>query len=240
MRRAHRLFDILQILRRRKMARASDIAEELEVSRRTIYRDIRDLITNGVPIDGEAGVGYILRPGFDLPPLTFSDQQIEALLLGARMVESWADAELAKAARDVIAKVRAVVPDGLRQNLDDVTLRAPADHFQERIEVDLAAVRRSVRNKSKIRFQYRDGGGLSTDRCVRPVLLAFYGPVWLLAAWCELRNAFRVFRLDRMSELVVLNESFRAERGKTVLDFLKQDAERRRMRLAAGQRGVHG
>jgi len=235
MRRANRLFEIVQILRRKKVARAVDIAQALEISRRTVYRDIRDLMASGVPIDGEAGVGYILRPGFDLPPLMFNEQQIAALVLGARIVESWADSELGRAAADVISKVRAVLPESQRQFIDDETLRAPADHFSEHVAVDRVALRRSVRCKLKIRFCYRDGDSRPTERCVRPLLLAFYGPVWLLGAWCELRQDFRVFRLDRMSKLMVLDEPFRAERGKGVREFLKQDAERRKMRLLTGR-----
>jgi predicted DNA-binding transcriptional regulator YafY len=240
MRRADRLFEILQILRRKKVARAADIARALEVSRWTIYRDIRDLMASGVPIDGEAGTGYILRPGFDLPPLMFDEREIAALLLGTRMVESWGDAELASAASDVIAKVRAVVTEPQRRGLDDITLRAPANHFSESIEIDRVALRRSIRTRFKIQFDYRDADNRMTERCVRPLLLAFYGPVWLLPAWCELRQDFRVFRLDRMSNLTVLREQFRAERGKTALDFLKQDAEQNGARLNQSQNGERG
>jgi predicted DNA-binding transcriptional regulator YafY len=232
MRRADRLFDILQILRRRKTARAADIAETLEVSPRTIYRDIRDMIASGVPIDGEAGVGYILRPGFDLPPLMFTEQQIEALLLGARIVQSWADPELANAAADVLAKVREVLPESRRRHIDALTLWAPDDHHRELIQIDQAALRRAMREQHKIRYCYRDLRERVSERVAWPLVMAFYGPVWLLAAWCELRRDFRVFRLDRMSALIVLEERFRAEPGKTALDFLKQDTERK-ARVAA-------
>jgi predicted DNA-binding transcriptional regulator YafY len=233
MRRADRLFEILQILRRKNVVRAADIAEALEVSRWTVYRDIRDLMVNGVPIDGEAGTGYMLRPGFDLPPLMFDEREIAALLLGARMVESWADPELAEAARNVVAKVRAVVPERQRRNLDDMTLLAPSNHFSESIAIDQIALRRSVRDRHKIRFGYSNGADRLSERYVRPLLLAFFGPIWLLPAWCELRQDFRVFRLDRMSKLQVLDEQFRSERGKTAIDFLKQDAGHKRS--AAGR-----
>ena len=240
MRRADRLFAILQILRRKKMARAADIAAALDVSPRTIYRDIRDLMAHGVPIDGAAGVGYILRPGFDLAPLMFNQPQLEALVLGARIVEAWADPELASAAGDVIAMVRAVVPPGLGQPIDEMTLWAPDNHYSRTIQVDGAALRRAVRDKRKIRFGYRDGEDRPTERYVRPLALAFFGPVWLLAAWCELRQDFRVFRLDRMSGLRVLDEPFRAERGKTARDFLARDAERRNARPAAPRPAAAG
>ncbi len=208
-------------------ARAADIAEALEVSPRTVYRDIRDMIARGVPIDGEAGVGYILRPGFDLPPLMFNEPQIEALLLGARIVQSWADPELADAAGDVIAKVREVLPEARRRHIDALTLWAPDDHHREPITIDQAALRRAMREQRKVRFRYRDLREQVSERVVRPLVMAFYGPVWLLAAWCESRRDFRVFRLDRMSRFAVLDERFSSERGKTAADFLKQDMERK-------------
>jgi predicted DNA-binding transcriptional regulator YafY len=237
MRRADRLFEILQILRRKKTARAVDIADELEVSIRTVYRDIADLMAQGVPIEGEAGIGYILRAGFDLPPLMFNETEIEALLLGARIVQSWADAELAKSAADVIAKVRAVLPGDQRPRIDALTLWAPADHAREPVSIDQAALRRAIRERRKVAFRYRaqsgDMAGKSSSRLVRPRLLAFYGPVWLLAAWCETRKDFRVFRLDRMSDMAVRVERFRAERGKTAADFLRADAAKRSRKRAA-------
>ncbi len=221
MRRADRLFEIIQILRRRKLARAQDLAEKLEVSERTIYRDISDLMASGVPIEGEAGVGYILRGGYDLPPIMFDEQEIEALVLGVRIVESWADPKLAEAAGNVIAKVEAVIPDRLRRHMAETALLAPADHRAEPIAIDPGDLRRAVRDRNKVHFSYRDAEERLTERSVRPLALAFYGPVWLLASWCELRQDFRSFRLDRMNELVVLEETFRLEPGKTIDDFLR-------------------
>ena len=209
MRRADRVFEIIQLLRRRKLARARDLADALEVTERTIYRDVRDLMASGVPIEGEAGVGYILREGYDLPPLMFNEQEIEALVLGVRIVESWADPKLAEAAA----------------NVAETALLAPADHFVEPVEVDPSELRRAVRGRLKVHFAYRDAEGKATARNVRPLALAFYGPVWLLASWCELRHDFRSFRLDRMSGLEVLGETFRPEPGKTIQDFLRRDAE---------------
>jgi predicted DNA-binding transcriptional regulator YafY len=227
MRRADRLFEIIQILRRKKATRAVDLAALLEVSERTIYRDISDMVSRGVPIDGEAGVGYLLRPGFDLPPLMFNENEIEALLLGARIVQSWADPELAAAAATVMDKVGAVLPESLRQQLDLARLWAPADHASETIKIDQAALRHAIRDQRKIRFTYQDIDGQSTERVVRPLIMAFYGPVWLLAAWCELRGGFRVFRIDRMSAFAPLETKFDAEPGQTAQDFLKQDASRK-------------
>ena len=222
MRRADRLFEIIQHLRRRKLVRASDLAAELEVSERTIYRDIRDLIASGVPIEGEAGVGYVMRAGFDLPPLMFSETEIEALMLGARIVESWADDELADAAADVIAKVEAVVPERLRTVMQNTSLLAPSEHFSRPVEFDLADLRAAIRDRRKVSFGYADGLGDETHRTVRPLSLAYFGAVWMLASWCELREDFRTFRLDRMNRFEILETTFRNEKGKTLKEFLER------------------
>jgi len=227
MRRADRLFEIIQILRRKKLTRAADLAALLEVSERTIYRDISDMVSQGVPIEGEAGVGYILRPGFDLPPLMFNENEVEALLLGARIVQSWADPELATAAAAAIDKVSAVSPEALRQQFDLVRLWAPAEHGRQVITIDQAALRHAIRDQRKIRFVYQDLRDSATERIARPLIMAFYGPVWLLAAWCETRDDFRVFRIDRMSDLAVLDATFEATPGQTAQDFLRQDAARK-------------
>jgi predicted DNA-binding transcriptional regulator YafY len=221
-RRADRLFEIIQHLRRRPTTRARDLADALEVSERTIYRDIRDLMASGVPIEGEAGVGYVLRAGFDLPPLMFKEQEIEALVLGARIVESWADNELAEAASDAIAKIEAVIPERLRGYMANTALLAPSLHFMEPIAFDLADLRRAIRNRRKIRFRYTDVVGQGSERTVRPLSLAYFGPVWVLAAWCELRDDFRTFRLDRMADFAVADDLFRQEPGRTLADFLKR------------------
>jgi predicted DNA-binding transcriptional regulator YafY len=223
LRRADRLFEIIQLLRRKPTVRASDLAETLEVSERTVYRDIRDLMASGVPIEGEAGVGYVLRAGFDLPPLMFKEAEIEALVLGARIVESWADRELSEAATDAIAKIEAVIPDRLRGYMANTALLAPPLHFMEPIRFDLADLRRAVRSQIKVHFRYTDVLGQGSERTVRPLSLAYFGPVWVLAAWCELRVDFRTFRLDRMEGFGVLEDHFRAEAGKTLHDFLKRD-----------------
>lgn len=225
MRRADRLFEIIQILRRKKFARAHDLAQGLEVSERTIYRDVRDLMAAGVPIEGEAGVGYVLRDGYDLPPLMFDEQEIEALVLGARIVESWADPQLARAAGDAIAKVETVIPARLRRHMAETALLAPANHFTEPMAIDPGELRQAIRHHFKVQLSYRDGQDRSTERTVRPLALAFYGPVWLLASWCELRSDFRSFRLDRIGQLRVLEESFQPEPGRTIYDFIRRDSE---------------
>lgn len=223
MRRADRLFEIIQILRRKGLMRARDLAALLEVSERTVYRDIRDLAASGVPIEGEAGIGYILRKGYDLPPLMFDEQEIEALVLGARIVESWADAELARAAANVIAKVETVVPERLRRHMAETALLAPENHFMEPIPFDPGVLRKAIRRRCKVHFRYRDGDEQETERSVLPLALAFFGPVWLLASWCELREDFRSFRLDRIHEFTVLSETFQPEAGKMIQDFFRSD-----------------
>ncbi|WP_193367745.1 helix-turn-helix transcriptional regulator [Pelagibius marinus] len=234
MRRADRLFQIVQELRRRKLVTARHLATVLEVSERTIYRDIRDLAASGVPIEGEAGVGYVLQRGYDLPPLMFTEEEIEALVLGARIIESWADPALAKAAGDVVAKVEAVLPDNLRDHVSRTPLSAPADHRAAPLSVDAAAIRAALRSRHKLHFHYCNAEARASERSVRPLALAFYGPVWLLIAWCELRDDFRAFRLDRMERMTVLDERFAEERGKTLRDFVAVDRARRAAKVAQG------
>jgi predicted DNA-binding transcriptional regulator YafY len=232
MRRADRLFEIIQHMRRKQTVKARELSESLEVSERTIYRDVRDLIASGVPIEGEAGVGYVLKAGFDLPPLMFKEQEIEALVLGARIVESWADAELAAAATDAIAKIEAVIPDQLKVYMANTALLAPCAHYMAPISFDLAELRRAVRSRLKVRFRYTDVLRQGSERTVWPLSLAFFGPVWVMAAWCELRADFRTFRLDRMEDFSVTQEPFKSERGKTLHDFLKRPSTWTRGALA--------
>ena len=176
MRRADRLFEIIQFMRRKDLVRARDLSDALEVSERTIYRDIQDLIASGVPIEGEAGVGYVLKAGFDLPPLMFKEQEIEALVLGARIVESWADAELAAAATDVIAKVEAVIPDRLRGYMANTALLAPPHHYMETDQLRLAELRRALRSQLKVHFRYRDALAEPSERTVRPLSPGLFRP----------------------------------------------------------------
>lgn len=223
MRRADRLFEIIQFMRQRPLTRARDLAEKLEVSERTIYRDIADLMATGVPIEGEAGIGYVMRAGYDLPPLMFKEAEIEALVLGARIVQSWADQELAEAAGNVIAKVEAVVPEALRTFMTNTALLAPSLHYMEPIGFDLAELRGALRDRFKVDIDYEDAYGDFTSRLVRPLSLAYFGPVWVMAGWCELRQGFRTFRLDRISRFEVTGEIFAQEPGKSLKDFLARD-----------------
>lgn len=224
-RRADRLFDIIQRLRRGGLVRARDLAEELEVSERTIYRDIADLMASGVPIEGEAGLGYLLRDGYDLPPLMFTEDELEALVLGARMVQSWTDPDLAKIAATALSKIDSVLPEHLQRFREDSLMLAPKRRTWGDMAVIMRDLRNAVRNRKKITITYKDAAGSDTQRTVRPLGLSMYGPEWHLAGWCELRNDFRTFRLDRLSAHDVLGESFRDEAGKRLRDYFNRYVE---------------
>jgi len=193
----------------------------LEVSERTIYRDIRDLSLSGVPIQGEAGVGYALPRGFDLPPMMFTAEEIEALVLGARIVASWTDRSLAKAAQGVLTKVGAVLPDRLKPNVDRTSLFAPKRQLPPAVLAHLAAARTAIGERRKIHMTYEQPSAQPTERTVQPLGLFFWGSVWTMAAWCELRRDFRSFRLDRMQKVVVRRESYESAPGRTLEDFFR-------------------
>ncbi len=208
MRRADRLFQLVQLLRARRFITAAELADALQVSQRTVYRDVRDLIASGVPIRGEAGVGYQLQRGYELPPMTFTTPELEALALGARMVESWGDPELAQAARSVLTKVEGVVPEPLRQVMLETALFAPTRRVAASFAERLGDIRRAVGERRKLRVQYVRRDGEPSDRVVRPLGLYFWGMSWSLAAWCELRGDFRNLRLDRIQDQEVLDAHF--------------------------------
>lgn len=221
MRRADRLFRIIQLLRgRRGAVTARWIAERLEVSERTIYRDIRDLIGSGTPIEGEAGVGYTLRSGYDLPPLMFDTDELEALALGARVVAAFGDDDLADAAARVLDKVETVLPERLEGALEGAALFAPRMKRGAEMSARLVDVRLALGEKRKIHMRYGRADGERSERVVRPLGAFFWGHAWTLSAWCELRGDFRNFRLDRIDSLE-LGEVFDDEAGKTLRDFLK-------------------
>jgi len=225
MRRADRLFQLIQLLRRRNVATAQWLAGELEVSERTIYRDVRDLVLSGVPIEGEAGVGYIMRRGFDLPPLMFTEAEIEAMVLGARVVTSWGDAGLARAAGDALARVESALPDRLKQKLEKTPLFAPGFHVPPRVAGSLTALRNAIDEHRKVQLAYTSGKEEDTERVVRPLGLFFWGSSWSMTGWCELRDDFRSFRLDRMRGLQPLRERFHDEPGRTLEDYFARQGE---------------
>lgn len=223
MRRADRLFQIIQFLRTRRVTTAMWLAERLEVSERTIYRDIKDLILSGVNIEGEAGVGYVVRRGFDLPPLMFSHEEITALTLGARIVESWADPALATAAQSALSKIETVLPDNLKDSPEKTTLFAPMTQIRPDIASKMAKVRGATDTNNKLRLSYADAKYQLSERTIWPLGLFFWGAVWTVGAWCELRQSFRIFRLDRIQVLQVLDDVYPIEKGKTLQDLIESE-----------------
>jgi predicted DNA-binding transcriptional regulator YafY len=211
MRRAERLFEILQVLRRhRKPVTAQTLAEELETSKRSIYRDIADLMAQRVPIRGEAGIGYILDAGFDLPPLMLTPDEIEAAVLGAQWVAQRGDATLAKSAHDLIAKIAATVPERLRPFVLDPVIGVAPPRESPADGLDLTRLRATIRQGLKLALAYRDEQNRETQRVVWPVALGFHEGVRLIAAWCELRRDFRHFRTDRVVDATFLDERYPA------------------------------
>ncbi len=221
MRRADRLFQIVQYLRGGRLVTAAKLAETLEVSERTIYRDIADLQASGVPIDGEAGVGYVMRDGYDLPPLMFNRDEIVALVAGARLVRAWGGAEMARAAEEALVKIESVLPDTERDRANQVQIHAIAQEMTPQVRGRIDEIERAVEKRQRLALSYVDAEDRSTKRTVRPLGLWFWGKVWTLVAWCELRDDFRMFRLDRIARMDKGGGLFRPERGKTLTDFYR-------------------
>lgn len=228
MRRADRLFQIVQIIRRDKVITAGRLSEELEVSERTVYRDIADLAASGVPIRGEAGVGYAMDSGYDLPPLMFTVEEIEALVLGGRMVESWCGDDLASAAREALAKIDQVLPKRLADRIAGTALFVPNFGWTLPGSEQLAELRAALRANRKVEIDYIDAKGAPSERVIRPLGIFFWGATASLGAWCELRGDFRNFRLDRIQSLNVLDQVFSSESGRGLQDYYRAMAERYR------------
>ena len=225
MRRADRLFQLVQLLRARRFATGQQLADELGVSKRTVYRDISDLASSGVPIRGEAGVGYQLDRGFELAPLTFNGEEVQALVLGARMVSVYGDSELASSARSAMTKVEAVLPDPLRQVLLATPLFATERPGAPIVNGEMALLRRAITEQRRIHFAYERADGDKSARDVRPLGLYFWGRKWTLATWCELRNDYRSFRPDRMKDVALLEQRFDGSDGITLAGFLAKVEE---------------
>jgi predicted DNA-binding transcriptional regulator YafY len=209
MSRSERLLDLLQVLRRhRHPVRGAALAEELRVSLRTVYRDIQSLIATGAPIEGEAGIGYVLRAGYTLPPLMFDAEEIEALVLGSRMVAEAVDEPLARAARDALAKIAAVLPEERRDEIEGLGLLSAPRRPAAPDGVELALIRKAIRAERKVWITYGDVTGNRTQRRIWPIALTFYDRTRLLAAWCELRQDFRHFRTDRIESMAETADRF--------------------------------
>jgi predicted DNA-binding transcriptional regulator YafY len=214
MSRAQRLLELIQVLRRHRFAvSAAVLAQELDVSVRTLYRDIESLKAQGANIEGEAGIGYVLRPGFMLPPLMFSAEEIEALVLGSRWVADRADGPLAKAANELLAKIGAVLPDEMKNNIDSSGLLigpAPAVAVGK---TGLAVIRKAIQSERKLQVKYDTEKGESSNRTIWPIALVFYDRVRIVVAWCELRNSYRHFRTDRILAIDSIDERYPRRRA---------------------------
>ena len=222
MRRADRLFQLVQLIRGRRLTTAAFLAQRLEVSERTVYRDVADLQHQGVPIEGEAGVGYRLGAGFELPPLMFTQEEASALVAAARLAQSWVDPALARDIESGLGKILSVLPPAARVSAEALALYAPALGLDDAMRNRLQTLREAVEARHKLRLNYRDVSGDASERTVRPLGCFYWGKVWTLSTWCELRNDFRGFRIDRMDTVEVLPERFRDEAGKTLADMLRQ------------------
>jgi len=221
MRRADRLFDIVHHLRGRRLTTAAQLAGWLEVSERTIYRDMADLLASGIPIEGEAGVGYRLHPDFDLPPLMFNHNEIEALVIGARMVEAWGGPTLALGARSALAKIAAALPRDKRTVVESTRLYSPDFFINPQMGAQMDVLRRAIDSHCYVRLDYRDAGERVSQRRVRPLGLFFWGGAWTLGAWCELRGDFRNFRLDRVLDSLIETARCPDEAGRRLADYLR-------------------
>jgi predicted DNA-binding transcriptional regulator YafY len=223
MRRADRLFHIIQLIRGRRLTTAAYLAQRLEVSERTIYRDVSDLQHQGVPLEGEAGVGYRLGAGFDLPPMMFTHEEAKALVASVRLAQAWLDPALATGALDALGKILSVLPVEARVAAEALAVYAPGGGLPEPAQRMLQTLREAVQERRKIFINYKDLTDQPSERTVRPLGCFYWGKVWTLAGWCELRNDFRSFRVDRVTYIRRLDEQFRDEPGRTLADLARLD-----------------
>jgi predicted DNA-binding transcriptional regulator YafY len=221
MRRADRLFHLVQLIRGRRLSTGEWLAARLQVSLRTVYRDIADLQAQGVPIEGEAGVGYRMGQGFELPPLMFSQAEAKALVACVRIAQTRLDPELARAAEQALHKIVGVLPASLRAAAESMVLHAPVSSIDDQTLLRLQTLRQATEAKSKLRLHYRDLNEQASERTVRPLGCFYWDAVWILSTWCELRQDFRNFRVDRIESLQVSDDSFRDEPGRTLADLLR-------------------
>lgn len=227
MRRTTRLFEIIQLLRvAKKPLTAEAIAAQLEVTKRTIYRDIASLQALAVPIYGEAGIGYVMRAGYDLPPLMLSIEEVEALVVALGLLERTSDRGLKAAADSIRAKIATVLPLATRQPIDKRSLYVPQWIHPEPVTVDLATVRLAIRDERKLLLHYADAQGQASERIIRPIAVIYYVEVMHIVGWCELRQDFRSFRADRIQRCTLTQERFEGESTRLRQAWqAKQDAE---------------
>lgn len=221
MSRAQRLLELIQVLRRHRYpVSGAALASELGVSLRTLYRDIATLQEQGARIDGEAGVGYVLRSGFTIPPLMFNAEEIEAIVLGSRWVAERGDTRLAAAAKDALAKIADVVPSELQEQLESNSLLVVGSANSD---IDLAVVRDAIRTEHKLRITYRDGNDSASARTIWPFAVGFFEKVRVIAAWCELRDDFRSFRADRIGDVAITDVRYPKPRRTLLHEWRKRE-----------------
>lgn len=223
MRRADRLFTLVQLIRGRRLSTARWLADRLEVSPRTVYRDVADLQQQGVPIEGEAGVGYRLGRGFDLPPLMFTPVEARALAMATQMARQWLDPALALAAGDAMSRVLSVLPVATRAEIERMPMVAPGAGLAPEVAHLLQTLREASQRHQVVTLAYRDLRDQITRRAVWPLGSFYWGKVWTLAAWCEAREDFRSFRVDRIQGLECLSRCFPVQAGRTLHDMLKRE-----------------
>jgi predicted DNA-binding transcriptional regulator YafY len=227
MRRADRLFHIIQLIRGRRLTTAAWLAQRLEVSERTIYRDVADLQVQGVPLEGEAGVGYRLGAGFDLPPMMFTQDEAKALVGSVRVAQAWLDPAMAAAAEDALGKILSVLPVDARVAAESLPVYGPGySGLPEPAQRTLQTLREAVQERRKIFINYRDLSEKTSERTLRPLGCFYWGKVWTLAAWCEQREDFRSFRVDRVTYVRRLDDRFRDEPGRTLADLARLEEVR--------------
>lgn len=219
MRRADRLFQIVLMLGRGKVLTANTLAERLEVSERTIYRDVQDLSASGVPIEGEAGVGYCLRGGYQVPPMMFDEEELQVLAFSTELVQRWGDTAMANAAERIVNKVDAVIPQRLRSKLSLFQIFVPDTPVPKVVTEVLGQARAAIKQRQRVFLNYQDAEGQRTERIVWPLGLVYWGGLWTLAAWCELRNDFRTFRIDRIESGRVLESIYPKVAGRQLDDY---------------------
>ena len=225
MRRADRQIKLVHFLRQRRRAvTAQRIAEQFGICTRTVYRDIQDLMDSGVPIMGEAGVGYVIDKQYYLPPVTFDADELEAIGLGISMVRQWTDENFAEKASNAFEKIQAVLPANLQGELQQITTFSMPNRPELPWTVSFSGLRECIRKRRKIYIEYGDEAGRETSRTLRPLALVFFSPVWLLTSWCEKREDFRHFRLDRIKAVQYTEDVFADEQDKNLDAYKRKEA----------------
>ncbi|WP_444995877.1 helix-turn-helix transcriptional regulator [Aliikangiella sp. IMCC44359] len=200
---------------------AKQLADRLQVSERTIYRDMQDLSLSGIPIESEAGVGYMLRHSLDVPPIMFDSNELEAIVLGVKMIKAWSGNELSQSAETALDKIEASIPKELRKNIESSKLFVPAFAINSLHKANFESLRQSINNKRVVKVSYQKLDGETSQRLLRPLGLYYWGKVWTLVAWCSLRKAFRVFRVDRIIKLEVTDNQFQDMPGQSLDDYIE-------------------